>query len=167
MSDEKRAPIVTALVPSVFRRVFGSTVLVLAGILAIYIIGTQPPDGLQWSLVIALLAVFFFYGAHRMWEATGHRIELSDDGLYMSNGVVIAAMVDIHKVDRSFYAFKPSNGFLVTLNKTHDTKWVPGLWWRFGKRLGIGGLTSGPEGKIMADTLSVMIAERDGLLDVT
>lgn len=166
MSDEQAAPIIMALVPSVFRRVFGSTVLIMAGLLAIYIVLTQPPEGLQWSLVVLLLGGVFFYGAYKLWDATGHRIELTDDGLRLSNGVVLAAMEDIHKVDRSFFAFKPSNGFLVTLKKTHATAWAPGLWWRVGKRIGIGGLTSGPEGKIMADTLSTMIAERDGLIDL-
>jgi len=167
MSDEVGGEIITAVVPSIMRRAFGVGVLSFAGFLMFYITVTQPPDGLQWILVLLLAGVVFFYGSYKMWEATGYRIELTEGGMRMSNGVVLAKLEDIHSVDRSFFAFKPSNGFLVTLKTKHPSTWVPGLWWRFGKRIGVGGLTSGSEGKIMADTLAALIAERDGLLEFT
>jgi hypothetical protein len=166
MDKEVGRDIITAVVPSIMRRAFGVGVLSCAGFLMLYIVVTQPPEGLQWILVLILAGGMFLYGSYKMWDATGYRIELTDDGIRMSNGIVVARFEDIHAVDRSFFAFKPSNGFLVTLNKKYTNTWVPGLWWRIGKRIGIGGLTSGAEGKIMADTLAAMIAQRDGLIEL-
>jgi hypothetical protein len=142
---------ITGMVPSIFRRSFGCGVLF----------------GLQWILVLVVIGIASGYAGYRMWQWSGRAIELTDDGLRMSDGTVLARLEDIHSVDRSFFAFKPSNGFLVTLKTRYPTKWAPGLWWRIGKRIGIGGLTSGAEGKIMADTLATMIAERDGLIDLS
>ncbi len=167
MSKEVEGEIITAVVPSIMRRAFGVGVLSFAGFLMFYFVLNQPPAGLQWILVLVVAGGVFLWGSYKMWEATGYRIELADGGLRMSNGVVLAHLEDIQAVDRSFFAFKPSNGFLVTLNKSYTNTWVPGLWWRVGKRIGIGGLTSGAEGKIMADTLAAMIAERDGLIDLS
>jgi hypothetical protein len=166
MKEVTGEPIV-GLVPSIMRRCFGCGVLFALGFLLLYIAAVKPPDGLQWILVLVLIGAGAAYAGYRMWHWSGHMIELTDEGLRMSDGTVIARLEDIHAVDRSFFAFKPSNGFLVTLKTKYPTTWIPGLWWRVGKRIGIGGLTSASEGKIMADTMSAMIAERDGLIDLS
>ena len=158
---------IVGLVPSIMRRVFGCGVLFALGFLLIYIAIVNPPEALQWILVLVVIGSASAFAGYRMWHWSGHLIELTNDGIRMSDGTVIARLEDIHKVDRSFFAFKPSNGFLVTLKTKYPTTWIPGLWWRIGKRIGIGGLTSGAEGKMMADTLSAMIAERDGLIDLS
>lgn len=158
---------ITGLVPSIFRRAFGCGVLFALGILLAYIAVAQPPEGLQWVLVLLMCGAASCYAGYLMWQWSGRMIELTNDGLRMSDGQVIAHLDDIYGVDRSFFSNKPSNGFLVTLKVKYPTTWAPGLWWRIGKRVGVGGLTSGAEGKIMADTLSTMIAERDGLIDLT
>lgn len=158
---------ITGMVPSILRRGFGCGVLFALGFLLFYIAIVEPPEGLQWILVLLLIGLASNYAGYMMWHWSGRMIELTDDGLRMSDGTVIAHLEDIRSVDRSFFAFKPSNGFLVTLKTRQPTTWAPGLWWRIGKRIGIGGLTSGAEGKIMADTLATMIAERDGLIDLS
>ena len=157
---------IVGLIPSIMRRVFGCGVLFALGFLLVYIAIVKPPEALQWILVLVVIGAASAYAGYRMWYWSGHLIELTDDGLRMSDGTVIAHLDDIHSVDRSFFAFKPSNGFLVTLKTKYPATWIPGLWWRVGKRIGIGGLTSGAEGKMMADTLSAMIAQRDGLIDL-
>lgn len=166
MSDTTPSEVIFGLVPSAPRRFFGTGVLYALGGLLIYLALTEPPDGLH---LIALLIVFgaaCIYGGHRMWQVTGRMIELTEQELRLSDGTVIFRIEDVAKVDRSFFAFKPSNGFLVTLKTKYPSGWAPGLWWRFGKRVGVGGLTSGAEGKTMADTLAAMIAARDGLVDL-
>ncbi|MEM7471309.1 MAG: hypothetical protein AAF340_08150 [Pseudomonadota bacterium] len=156
--------VITGIVPSAPRRLFGAGVLYASGGLLIYIALVQPPSAAYALLLVGFGAVST-YGGWRMWQVTGRMIELTEEELRLSDGTVIAKIEDIDKVDRSFFAFKPSNGFLVTLKVKYPSAWAPGLWWRFGKRIGIGGVTPASEGKVMADALSAMIATRDGLFE--
>ncbi|WP_298257402.1 hypothetical protein [uncultured Litoreibacter sp.] len=164
--NEPRSEVIAGLIPSAPRRLFGTVVLYALGALLLYLVAVEPPAGLHLVFLLIVLGLAALYGGYKMWDVTGHMIELTDDELRLSDGRVIFRMEDVLKVDRSFFAFKPSNGFLVTLKVPYPNAWAPGLWWRFGKRIGVGGLTSGAEGKLMADTLAAMIAERDGLIDL-
>jgi len=137
MSDDPISDVITGIIPSAPRRMFG-TVLIGFGAASLY-------------------------GGYRMWDVTGRRIELTEEELRLSDGTVICHVKDIHKIDRSFFAFKPSNGFLVSTKVSYPFHWAPGLWWRFGKRIGIGGVTPGSQSKIMADTIAALVAQRDGL----
>jgi hypothetical protein len=67
-------------------------------------------------------------------------------------------------VERGAFAFKPSNGFLVRLDKPLGRGWAPGLWWRLGRLLGVGGVTSASQSKAMAEILSLELARRAGKL---
>jgi hypothetical protein len=40
--------------------------------------------------------------------------------------------------------------------------YAPGLWWRAGRRVAVGGVTSRAEGKAVAELINVMLAEREG-----
>ena len=40
--------------------------------------------------------------------------------------------------------------------------WAPGMWWRVGRRVGVGGLTGGAESRAVADALAAMLVERAG-----
>jgi len=70
-------------------------------------------------------------------------------------------VADIERVDRGVFAFKPSNGFLVRTREPSARAWRPGLWWRFGRRIGVGGVTSANQTKAMSEILAAMLAERD------
>lgn len=157
--------VITGIVPSVFRRIFGAGVLYGLGGLLIYIALVQPPQALHLLFLLLIFGAVSIYGGYRMWRITGRMIELTEEELRLSDGTLICLTEHIAKVDRSFFAFKPSNGFLITMSQSAPMAWAPGLWWRIGKRVGIGGLTSNSECKIMADTLQAMIAERDGLVE--
>ncbi|SFR56110.1 hypothetical protein [Litoreibacter janthinus] len=164
--NDHRSEVIAGLIPSAPRRMFGTGVLYGLGFLLFYLVVTQPPQGLHLVFLLIVIGAASVYGGYKMWQVTGRMIELTEEELRLSDGTVIFRMDDVEKVDRSFFAFKPSNGFLVTLKTSHSVSWAPGLWWRFGKRVGVGGLTSGAEGKLMADTLAAMIAMRDGLVDL-
>ncbi|MEM6593375.1 MAG: hypothetical protein AAF672_01210 [Pseudomonadota bacterium] len=155
--------VITAITPSAARRAFGTGVLYALGGLLLFIAVTNPPSP-AYALFLVAFGGLSLYVGWRMWQVTGRLIELTEDELRLSDGTLICKVEDIHKVDRSFFAFKPSNGFLVTLKTRYPSAWAPGLWWRMGKRIGIGGVTPGASGKIMADAMSAMIAKRDGLL---
>jgi hypothetical protein len=65
-------------------------------------------------------------------------------------------------VARGALAFKPSNGFPVTLRARGPFVWEPGLWWRIGRRVGVGGVTPGTPARFMAERMQERIARREG-----
>ncbi|MEP3347827.1 MAG: hypothetical protein ABJN34_02345 [Litoreibacter sp.] len=164
--NDEHSEVIAGLVPSAPRRFFGVAVLYALGGLLLYLVLVQPPEGLHLIFLLGLIGAACIYGGYRMWDVTGEMIELTMDELRTSDGRVICRIDDVEKVDRGFFAFKPSNGFLMKLKQPHPKAWAPGLWWRVGKRVGVGGLTSGAQGKVMADTLAALIAHRQGLIDL-
>ena len=86
---------------------------------------------------------------------------LTNSRLVDSLGQEIARLDQITGIDRGAMAFKPSNGFLLHLDHKPGRAWVPGLWWRFHKFVGIGGSTQSGPGKFMAEIIALKIAERD------
>ena len=74
-------------------------------------------------------------------------------GLFNIDGSVICEIDDIERIDVSPYTFKSANGFIVILKTKSSFKSIPGLYWRLGKRLSIGGLVSKNESKFLSQTL--------------
>ena len=143
-----------------FRRTLGVSVQVfLAGFL-LFTVSSNPSTNAIWSLALAALGFGLLWFAWRFWNATEHSLVLTGDGLFDSAGKHFCSFDDITKVDRGLFAFRPSSGFLIRLKKPVQRGWAPGLWWAFGKSIGVGGATSRPAGKQMADILSVMLTER-------
>jgi hypothetical protein len=46
---------------------------------------------------------------------------------------------------------------MIRLKTPASRVWAPGLWWRFGKRVGVGGVTPAGQGKAMADVIAARI----------
>ena len=144
------------------RRFLGIGMLLILGLMLIYTALVRPPAVLGWQIFLIGLGALCLWAAERMRLATTLAVELTRDGLRTSDGEEIAAMDNITSVDRGMFVFKPSNGFIVRLKASTPRRWQPGIWWRFGGRVGIGGVTPGAQGKIMADMLAAMLLERDG-----
>lgn len=149
------------ITPSEPRRIFGCLLQGLLGVLLIYIALASPPREAGWTIFLVLVGLIALVGAVRGWRASQGSIVLTSEGLFDHTGATIARLEDIDAVDRALFTFKPSNGFLVRLKTPQPRAWQPGMWWRIGRRVGIGGVTSGAETKIVADTLSMMVADRD------
>ena len=109
------------------------------------------------SFIFVVFSLLCFVIVYKIRATQGRGILLTREGLFDTTGRAICALDEIEKIERSFFAFKPSNGFLVRLKTPLETAWVPGLWWRFGRRVGIGGITSVSECKAMADTISIIV----------
>ena len=137
----------------------------LLGLLLIYVAFARPPS-FGWLVFLLAFGCGSLWLAEKMRRATERVINLSEAGLHDDTGTVIAAIEDIDKIDRGVFAFKPSNGFLIRL-KTKDLprRWEPGLWWRLGRQVGIGGVTAASQSKPVAELLQAMVAKRDGLFD--
>ena len=141
------------------RRVFGVGVLSILGLLLLRM--SLVGAGHSWlDAVVLILGIGALYAAWIMYRATERSLHLSEDGLIDSHGVVLARLEDIVSVDRGTFAFKPSNGFLMRTAEPGTRLWQPGLYWRFGRRIGVGGITRAAEAKMLADLISVQLAER-------
>jgi hypothetical protein len=152
--------VLATVTPSVARRVLGIGLLCVLAAMVISVAVSTPPS-LGWQVFLVAMGAICLMTANEMRKSTGQTLELTGDELRDTSGNVLARMEDVVSIDRGAFAFKPSNGFVLRLGKPYARAWHPGLWWRAGKRVGVGGMTSGRETKFMADLIAVMIAERE------
>lgn len=129
------------------------------GALLIYVTLTVPPS-LPWMIVLLGFGVMMLWQAERMRRSTAVTLALTDTELRDSTGTVLARIDEIRSVERGAFAFKPANGFTLILHNKKPRAWLPGLWWRIGRRVGIGGVTNAGQCKFMAERISMMIEER-------
>lgn len=155
MSD----PVIATLTASPPRRWTGTVMLGLLGVLLIYL-AFSVPFGVS-QIVLILCGASVIAAASRLYTATAQMIELTKTELRVKDGVVLTELSNIANVERGAFAFKPSNGFLVTTKQSGPRRWSPGMYWCFAKRIGIGGVTGAPQSKGMAETLSILIAQQD------
>ncbi|NNE53560.1 MAG: hypothetical protein HKN30_14300 [Sulfitobacter sp.] len=160
MEFEDENEVLAVVQASAGRRFLGIVSLGLLGLLLIYIAFVQPPT-LLWQVFLIVLGAAAVWMADAMRRATGSAIELTPLCLRDRDGTVIALVEDIESMDRGFFAFKPSNGFLLKTRKADTRQWRPGLWWRIGRRIGIGGMTPGSQTKFMSEVIATMMATRD------
>lgn len=120
----------------------------------------QAPPSMGWVVFMLALAAASFWAAIRLRRATMLWIDLTEDGLADSSGREIARFEDIVSVHRGVFAFKPSNGFLLKLRQPQPAGWEPGMWWRFGRRVGVGGVVPAVQARYMAETIEYRLAAR-------
>lgn len=145
---------------SVARRWLAIVLLLAVGGAMIYAAFTAPPSAvLQAFLIVGGAAALWM--ADKMRRATETWLELTPSVLRDNTGGVLTRVSDIRSLDRGFLAFKPSNGFLIRTHSPGPRTWMPGLWWRAGRRIGVGGVTSGAQTRVMADAIALMLAERN------
>lgn len=145
---------------SPMRRWFAVVMLLGLGAMLLYIAAVAPPSDLLGLFSLVLFGFGALWFGIKMQRATTYGLILTREGISTSSGIVVCGIDDIASVDRGFFAFKPSNGFLIRLKESGDRHWSPGLWWRVKKRIGVGGVTSRRQAKEAADILSMLVAER-------
>ncbi|MEM1428593.1 MAG: hypothetical protein AAGG09_03955 [Pseudomonadota bacterium] len=149
------------LAASPARRVIGVGMLAVLGAIVLWTAIAHPPTVLGWHAFLLAVGGVSLYAAKAMWNATAQEVVLTEAGIYETSGREIASLDNIASVDRGIFAFKPSNGFLLRLKQPAPRVWALGLWWRMGRRVGVGGVTPGGEGRAMADILSALLLERE------
>ncbi|WP_101068509.1 hypothetical protein [Roseovarius salinarum] len=142
------------------RRAFGLGTLAGLGLLLLYMALAMPPANPVWRVVMVVLGVAALWLTRAMARATAGAVELTETELRDSDGTRIALIEEIVGLDRGIFAFKPSNGFLLRLARRAPRAWRPGLWWRLGRRVGVGGVTPGAQAKMMAEVIETMLATR-------
>jgi hypothetical protein len=149
----------TTISPSPVRRAIATLMLLGLGGLLIYLAFASPPDSLFWQAFLLAAGGLALYGANRLYHATSFKISLTDDNIVDSAGRELCRLDNIASVQRGAFAFKPSNGFLIRLKTPLVRTWAPGLWWRFGRNVGVGGVIPASEAKFMAEMIALHLAD--------
>ncbi len=141
------------------RRWFG--VLLLAGLggSLLYVAAVSRFDAGLNGVLLALGGAAFLWAAWQLYLATADTLILTREGISTETGRLICRMEDIESVDKGFFAFKPSNGFLIHLKQPGPRAWVPGMWWQIGRHIGIGGVTSPRQAKEMVAIIAMALRE--------
>lgn len=162
MEPDRNDPILAIVAPSPIRRIMAVALLAALGGLLIYgAIGAEASLSLLWRGILLGAAVLALWAGMQMLRAGDRQIELRAQDLRDSSGILLTTLADIEGVDRGALAFKPSNGFALRLRRPAERAWMPGLWWRWGRRIGIGGITPPSQTKFMSETIQQLIAARD------
>jgi hypothetical protein len=158
-------PVLTALIPSAGRRVIGSVGMALIAALLVQM-GLELPGSrpVARALCLILGGVGLVMAAH-FWLATGAVLELTATELRevrRAGGRVrrIASLDQIASVDRGMTMLRPTSGFVIRLAEPAPLALATGLWWRVGRRVGVGGSVAGYGSRLMADTLARLLRER-------
>ena len=141
-----------------FRRVFAVTVIYLLGVLFLWIAFARPP-ALGWAVVLVLLGAGSLTLAEMLRRSTQLVLQLTLDGLQDTSGTMLARWEDMDRIERGAFALKPSNGFSVVLKEKQRRAWAPGLWWRIGRRVGVGGVTPQRAARFMAEQMALRLAD--------
>lgn len=153
--------ILATITPSAPRRFVGIIVLCTFGGLLVYVGLARPPAELMLQLFVLVCGGGALALAEAMRRATASRLELTETELRDDRGEVLARVDQIVSIDRGTFAIKPSNGFLLRLSEpAGGNRWAPGVWWRLGRRIGVGGITSASEAKVTSEVISALIARR-------
>lgn len=159
-SDPTPQTVLAELRPSPPRRVIGVAVLGALGAILIWFGLRFPTDPILWSILLTLFGGMCIWLAWRMWEASAQGLVLTREELRDTNGRRLVMLSDIRSIDRGVFELKPAGGFTIVTETTGARAWEPGLWWRLGRRVGIGGVTHRHEGRYMAEVLSEIVASR-------
>ncbi len=159
MQQDTMGDVIGELRASPGRRVFGVGVLSILGLLLLRM-GLSGGSGTWLDGLVLVLGIGALWAGWIMYRATERSLVLTEEELRDSTGTVLARLDDIRGVDRGTFAFKPSNGFLLRTETRQPRLWQPGLYWRTGRRIGVGGITRAAESKALADLIAIKLAER-------
>ena len=155
----KANPVLAELRISEARRLLAVVSLTLLGAILVYHGLSSPERGMGVRAFAIVLGTGCLWQAWQRYANPKNVVILTEEGLFDNAGDLVCTIGNIGSVDRGLFAFKPTNGFLIRLRKSESFRWTPGLYWRLGKRVGVGGATRSAEAKVMADILKTMISD--------
>ena len=145
--------------PSAARRALGVGTLAGLGLLLLGVALVRPPEAVSWRLFLLAAGAGACWLARRMWRMSERGLVLTAAGLREAGegGRWVAPIEAVEGVERGTFAFKPSNGFLLRLRTPGPRAWSPGVWWRLGRRVGVGGVLRAAEARTAADALHLIL----------
>ncbi|MEL7115601.1 MAG: hypothetical protein AAGP08_08410 [Pseudomonadota bacterium] len=157
-----KGEVILAIWPSPIRRGIAIAAMVAIGVLFILSAINEELQGAIWRAILVCFGLGVFALARRFYLATSVGLELTRDALRDTKGRLLCTVAGVTRVDRGAFSMKPTNGLTIFVKEPGAFAWEPGLWWRWGRRVGIGGVTAAAQSKAIADTLALLLAERDG-----
>lgn len=154
--------IISRLAPSIARRILASGSPAGLGVVVFWIAANHPAPSASLLLGLGALGLSALAFAVLVWRATAVGLVLTEAELRDTTGRQLFALADVQQVEKGALSWKPAGGFAVVLTAPKPRVWVPGLWWRLGRRVMIGGATNGGEAKAMADLLRIELDEQAG-----
>ena len=158
-TDDPNKVLIT-VTPALARRILGAGAAAGLGILLVWL-GFSVPNALGMQLFQLGLGGVALAFAVYLWRVSATALELTTLELRERAGRVLTPVSEITKVERGMFAFKPSNGLLVVTRHKSQSAYVPGIWWRIGRWIGIGGLTNAGQSKAMGDVLAVLLKRQN------
>ena len=155
--------VISRLRPSMARRVLAAGANGALGLMILWLVAMTSGRAPMLMLVLLILGALSIGFAVLVWRATAKGLVLTSAGLQEEEtGRVLFRLEDVDKIERGLLHWKPAGGFAVVTSKPLGRAWVPGLWWRAGRRVMIGGATNGGEAKAMADLMRAEITRQQG-----
>lgn len=128
----------------------------LGGLVIASALAVQP--AWHWLIVLCLIGAELIWEGEKLRRATTRHLLLTETDLRDSDGTVLIALSNITRIDRGAFSIKPAHGFSLISKNGMSRGRAPGLWWRYGRRLGIGGVVNSGQAKFMAEQLARLIA---------
>lgn len=154
--DERPEVTLMILGASLGRLWLGVACAAALGLLLFWIVFAGRP-ALVYQVSFLIAGLLFLWLAATLKRAGDDRIVLTNKVLRTESGRILARVENVHAVERGAFAFKPPNGFLVRLKEPEgDRGWVPGLWWKRGRLVGVGGVVSAGTSRAMAEALTAL-----------
>jgi hypothetical protein len=148
------------LAPSQPRLWFTVFSLGALGAAMLWIALAHPPAGLGWRVLFLLAGGGILWGAISLLRLRDRSLVLTAEALVDSRAGVICRLDEVEAIGRGAFAAKPARGFSLQLAHPAERRWVPGLWWRIGRSVGVGGMTGAGQTRVMADIIEARLAMR-------
>jgi len=141
------------------RRLFALAIVWgLGGLLVALVLSRPFPVG--WATMLIGFGGAVLALAEAMRRATARVLLLDGQGLREEGGRKIVAWSELAGIERGVLAFKPSGGLTLVLHAPAPPAWAPGMWWRLGRRVGVGGVLQRHALRALGDAMLAEMALR-------
>ena len=134
-------------------KILGLTIFALLAFLIVSLSRLEKNISVLDMLLIPIIVVLGLWLKRFLNRYSKIGFLINELGMFNLDESLIFKMDEIERIDVSPYTFKSANGFIILLKTKSSFKFIPGLYWRLGNRISIGGLVSKNESKFLSTTL--------------
>ncbi|HSF93004.1 MAG TPA: hypothetical protein VLA51_12490, partial [Paracoccaceae bacterium] len=138
----------------------GTGVLFGGGVFMVMLAASTVASNFVAMIPMLLIGAGMLWLAWRYWNATSSGLIFTGAGLFRQDGTLIIPAAAIEDLDRTTFGFRPTNGFVLKLNRPVGRAWQPGVYWSYGKSFAVGGANSKVAGKAFGDGIVMYLVEK-------